>query len=67
MTIRKILSTQCPEPAMTIRKISLDSLRLFVDAVSGSVPEITEANVRDLWKLCHEFKFIELAETVGDW
>jgi chromosome segregation ATPase len=38
-----------------------------VGALGGEAAEINEANVRDLSQLCDEFKFIELAETVGNW
>jgi hypothetical protein len=46
---------------------SSDSLRVFVGAFGGAVAEISDANVRDLSQLCDEFKFIELAKTIGDW
>jgi hypothetical protein len=42
--------------------VSFDSLRVFV----GAVAEISGANVQDLSRLCHEFKFIELTKIVGD-
>jgi hypothetical protein len=32
-----------------------------------SAVEISDGNVRDLSQLCDEFKFTELAKTVGDW
>jgi uncharacterized coiled-coil DUF342 family protein len=45
----------------------MDSLREFAGAIGGEAVEISDANVRDLSQLCDEFKFIELAKTVGDW
>jgi hypothetical protein len=47
--------------------VSSDSLRVFVGAIGGAAVEISDANVRDLSQLCDEFKFTELAKTVGDW
>jgi hypothetical protein len=47
--------------------VSLDSLRVLLDALDGVVVEISDANVRDLSLLCDEFKFTALAKTVGDW
>jgi hypothetical protein len=46
---------------------SSDSLRVFVGAFGGAVAEISDANVRDLSQLCEEFKFIEIAKTIGNW
>jgi hypothetical protein len=55
------------EPYRVESGVSLDSLRVFVNAIGGEVTEINDANVRDLSQLCDEFKFIELAKTVADW
>jgi hypothetical protein len=48
-------------------RVSLDSLRMFVGAIGGEALEISEANAGYLSQLCKEFKFDELAKTVGDW
>jgi chromosome segregation ATPase len=45
----------------------MDPLRGFTGAIGGAVAEISDANVRDLSQLSDEFKFVELAKTVGDW
>jgi hypothetical protein len=47
--------------------VSVDSLQVFAGAIGGAVAEISDANVRDLSRLCDEFQFVELAKTVGDW
>jgi hypothetical protein len=36
----------------------------LVHSIGGAVVEISDANVRDLSQLCHEFEF---TKTVGDW
>jgi hypothetical protein len=47
-------------------RVSPDSLRVFIGVIGGAVAEISDENVRDLSQLCEEFKFIKLANTVGD-
>jgi hypothetical protein len=47
-------------------RVSSDSLRIFVGAIGREAAEINDANVWDLSHLCDEFKFVELAKTVGD-
>jgi hypothetical protein len=53
----------CSSASPTELNIASGSLRAFV----GAMAEISDANARDLSQLCDEFKFIELAKTVGDW
>jgi chromosome segregation ATPase len=55
------------KPYTVESRVSSDSLLMFVGAIDGAVPEISDANVRDLLQLCDEFKFIELGKAVGDW
>jgi hypothetical protein len=43
----------------------LDSLRVFLGAIGGGVAEISDTTARDLSQLDDEFKFIELAKSIG--
>jgi hypothetical protein len=51
------------KPYRVESRVSSDPLR----ALSGAVAKISDVNVRNLSQLCDEFKFMKLAETVGDW
>jgi hypothetical protein len=55
------------KPDRVESRVSLDSLRVFVGGIGGEAVEMNEANIRDVSQLCDEFKFLELAKTVGDW
>jgi septal ring factor EnvC (AmiA/AmiB activator) len=55
------------KPYKVESSVSMDSLRAFAGAIGGEAAEISGTNVRDLSQLCDEFKFVELAKTVGDW
>jgi hypothetical protein len=51
----KVVSNVCP-----------DSLRAFINALSGSTVDITNQNAFDLHRLCREFGFMQLQTKVLD-
>jgi hypothetical protein len=55
------------KPYRVESRVLLDSLRVFVGALGDVVPEISDANARNLSQLCDKFKFDELAKTVAEW
>jgi hypothetical protein len=56
------------QPSYDVRShVSLDSFRLFVNAIRGTKPDITDDNTKDLGLLCDEFKFTPLSSAVADW
>jgi hypothetical protein len=48
-------------------RVSVDSFRTFVSAISGTEPDVTDNNAKDLWLLSDELKFATLSIAVAAW
>jgi hypothetical protein len=60
--------TLLAQPAYDVRsRVSLDSFRMFVEAIGGTKPDITDDNARDLALLSDEFRFTTLSMAVTHW
>jgi hypothetical protein len=46
--------------------VPVETLRVFVDAISGADIDITPGNASDLEQLCTEFGFVDLAARIAD-
>jgi hypothetical protein len=48
-------------------QVSIDSFRIFLNAIGGIAPSITADNHKELWLLSSEFNFTALASKLADW
>jgi methyl-accepting chemotaxis protein len=56
------------QPNYDVRsRVSVDSFRMFVDAIGGTEPNITDDNSADLELLSDEFKYSAISTTVAAW